>query len=702
MLPDGAHKREEDWTVFFLWRQNVKGKFRDSMIFTGKKNKKKKKYPSVSVYTYKFDSTHPEDGWQSQSPSLMQLTLSCPMKLELNGKLVHEIKQFDGLQFKKLDENFIAIPENFESAYGFRFLTTEDANKFSSLITHMKDNTVPPEVLVEEDLPEPDPQVLQNAPQDFLYCINRIYNKKDETVTRGAVVKALAVCSRHNFVHIWQPFIVLALERYLQDQRIEVLADLYNTINAINLTPILSLNPYQKAIIRSSQQPKAIALQGVISLGAGLPSSNISIEAPLCSSPGEVGDYTIYSLYLKFGRQIMTIYNALLLEKRVMFLGYNSSSSEVCQYVLASVCMISSVLKGVIQRAFPYVNLLYTQFLEMPGYVAGVTNPVFEEHSEWWDVLCNLQTGKVIINPKIASMFPLDSHSSVDNDLMDIIEHHIQQKCTEEVIRSLFMKYTQHIVDIAFNEAVFPDEETQESQFKAHHPRTELWSATPSYRECQNEILQRPERSSIKGTDLHRHVRKLRIRKLLSKEELEHMFTTFVQNVKTEEQINEFLSYFPDNQGGLLPISAVLFHSCKELRDLASELLRKLELSSYGRNAIQAMGAYHILAHRRLCNFTAKPTAVSAVSPSGAVSVSSSVSPAVSPAVKPPIPTVRPPPLHHNATQSAQSAQSAPSPAQQQQQPQTMVRLPPGAVSIGMAPMRSPPTKPGLQNFQKL
>jgi len=49
------------------------------------------KYPSVSVYTYKFDSTHPEDGWQSQSPSLMQLTLSCPMKLELNGKLVHEM-----------------------------------------------------------------------------------------------------------------------------------------------------------------------------------------------------------------------------------------------------------------------------------------------------------------------------------------------------------------------------------------------------------------------------------------------------------------------------------------------------------------------------------------------------------------------------------------------------------------------------------
>jgi len=84
---------------------------------------------------------------------------------------------------------------------GIRTTTTK---YFSHFYYFFKDNTVPPEVLVEEDLPEPDPQVLQNAPQDFLYCINRIYNKKDETVTRGAVVKALAVCSRHNFVHIWQ------------------------------------------------------------------------------------------------------------------------------------------------------------------------------------------------------------------------------------------------------------------------------------------------------------------------------------------------------------------------------------------------------------------------------------------------------------------------------------------------------------------
>jgi len=34
------------------------------------------------------------------------------------------------------------------------------------------------------------------------------------------------------------------------------------------------------------------------------------------------------------------------------------------------------------------------------GYVAGVTNPLFEQRSQWWDVLCNVQTGEVTVAPE--------------------------------------------------------------------------------------------------------------------------------------------------------------------------------------------------------------------------------------------------------------------------------------------------------------
>lgn len=44
---------------------------------------------------------------------------------------------------------------------------------------------------------------------------------------------------------------------------------------------------------------------------------------------------------------------------------------------------------------------------------------MFEQHSEWWDVLCNIQTGKVTVNPAIAATFPCTSVSDADTDLFD-------------------------------------------------------------------------------------------------------------------------------------------------------------------------------------------------------------------------------------------------------------------------------------------
>ena len=36
---------------------------------------------------------------------------------------------------------------------------------------------------------------------------------------------------------------------------------------------------------------------------------------------------------------------------------------------------------------YPYANLTDLSFLETPGYIAGVTNPVFEGNVSWWDLL---------------------------------------------------------------------------------------------------------------------------------------------------------------------------------------------------------------------------------------------------------------------------------------------------------------------------
>lgn len=40
------------------------------------------------------------------------------------------------------------------------------------------------------------------------------------------------------------------------------------------------------------------------------------------------------------------------------------------------------------------------------GFIAGVTNPLFEEQSSWWDVLCDINTGKITISSRLLKSTP--------------------------------------------------------------------------------------------------------------------------------------------------------------------------------------------------------------------------------------------------------------------------------------------------------
>lgn len=101
----------------------------------------------------------------------------------------------------------------------------------------------------------------------------------------------------------------------------------------------------------------------------------------------------------------MLILNAMLAHKRILFLGYGQPANNVARMVLAACAMASGcgqVLRGMTESAFPYANLASLDILEeFGGYVAGVSNPRFEELQHTWDVLCNLETGRVTVSKEL-------------------------------------------------------------------------------------------------------------------------------------------------------------------------------------------------------------------------------------------------------------------------------------------------------------
>lgn len=133
---------------------------------------------------------------------------------------------------------------------------------------------------------------------------------------------------------------------------------------------------------------------------------------------------------------IIVLFNALVTGKRIIFLGHHRPAGQVSSYVL-SACALGSgcgiILRGFIKRAFPYANLTNREEWESmyanpatsleklltashsgflfffgrcsPGYIAGVTNPIFESSGSW-DLLCDIGTSRMVISKDIHTNYP--------------------------------------------------------------------------------------------------------------------------------------------------------------------------------------------------------------------------------------------------------------------------------------------------------
>ena len=59
------------------------------------------------------------------------------------------------------------------------------------------------EVFTDADLESTDEEEIDDGPP-LIYVLNLVNTKQDASVKRGAVVKAMAICTRHSFLHIYK------------------------------------------------------------------------------------------------------------------------------------------------------------------------------------------------------------------------------------------------------------------------------------------------------------------------------------------------------------------------------------------------------------------------------------------------------------------------------------------------------------------
>lgn len=440
----------------------------------------------------------------------------------------------------------------------------------------------------------------------------------------------MAICTRHPFLHIYKPLLLLALEEYFRAPVIETLAALYNALNAMDLSLLPKLSPLEGFVLqatdakdmfiekfermirrRKAEDAERDSLPSATSAGSvpnrknyapprdthefeskvlynGIP---VPIKVPTALNPETVGDFSLIKLIQTFStphttspqpfalhphlttsgaftHPIIVLVNALLTQKRIIFIGHNRPSSEVAEAVLAACALASGgLLRGFVRHAFPYTDLTKVDdLLKVPGFIAGVTNPAFSYKPEWWDLLCDLPTGRMKISNRIeaaqitdgqiyfqsqgipvgAAQAGPDSKGAIDTtgdtQFMESLLQSISNRHGENAIRakwrSWVLKFTR--IAAAFEETVYgasalyigshetdagaygvsghgfvwPDEASKLRELAANAHRVEGWRSTRSYFGFIQDLARQWEKRPVRGIDLNHQHDKLRCLKL--------------------------------------------------------------------------------------------------------------------------------------------------------------------------------------------
>ena len=406
----------------------------------------------------------------------------------------------------------------------------------------------------------------------------------------------------------------------------------------------------------------------------------IPVKIPTARSPETVGDFSIIQLIQTFSgphasspqafslhphlttggaytHPVIVLVNALLTQKRIMFLGHNRPSCEVADAVLAACALASGgVLRGFTRHAFPYTDLTkIDDLLKVPGFIAGVTNPAFANKPEWWDVLCDLPSGRMkisskieptpitdglrffqdkrdpalnaILNVSMSSQTLQTSDATSDAAFMDSVAKNITSRLGEGVIRSMWrdwiVKFTR--IAAAFEEAVYgtsalhiggqeadagahgvsghgyvwSDSHTRDRELAGNVHRIEGWRNTRSYYSLVQDMAHLYASRPISSVDLHHHHDRLRTQKLQA-DESAVIYLAFEASVCSQQEICQLLTVTSESHGGLFYLSLGLLHPQKRVRWRTVRLLERIRTHEAGKMFWASLGRFAKLAFFRI------------------------------------------------------------------------------------------------------
>ncbi|CAD8123847.1 unnamed protein product [Paramecium sonneborni] len=274
----------------------------------------------------------------------------------------------------------------------------------------------------------------------YMACLK---NKKDSTIKRGSLIRSIAICATDLlFLGICDLKIEKCLEEYFEQVGLD------HWVNDADTNPQIIEQILENGFNEVSNDLAYYKFSHSLLDYSSKELGNLYPKRAY----GLTINASLLNLFEKFNMKVRILYRALLQQKRIIFLCHECSNQEkqigdnmyfnVCNLVL-SLCFLVSPL-NIIQNIQGYKSLLDKGWEQSNSWISIVSNPIFEYRKEWWDILIDVNAGKIIESKTEQSLF-INNETDIDffQNLINLIQvSHIN----ELQVRSILQKYTSSII----------------------------------------------------------------------------------------------------------------------------------------------------------------------------------------------------------------------------------------------------------------
>lgn len=485
-----------------------------------------------------------------------------------------------------------------------------------------------------------------------LFVLTAVVSKRDSSVRRGGVTKAVGAAGPSlGWLQSVFPILVECAQRCCDvkgtdeaaiESQTALLKECFECLQSVVVniktdyaqqiklgSPLKSLvERYSttNALMRNSQSK---LMRTVSAFG-----TTVNLEIPLFPSINDITfqEYDIERLLLIFGAQFVELVHGILTGKKIIVLSREHTAFDVCQVVIV-LGMIGSLLQPNFFHAkvYPYVSINETTFSEVPGYIVGTMNPIFENAKAWgWDLICDLDKGVVRasdetkrlasygvpqttistantianavgIGEAVEERQDLPYHAAVFlKDLLMAMEHMMvlrlpaQERCLR--LRLIVEEYAHLLALIGATEG------SERMGCVATPLRGRFFTPSARYLITQCHLasmtncLAQGVLEPNENPSILLWCATMRRSKGLDTATLLRALDGLAALIRTEEDILLFLRRMPIALGGLSPVAMQLAHGSFDVRQRVYVILKRVDSSSpLGRAALSSMSSFALM-----------------------------------------------------------------------------------------------------------